>query len=110
MVSSEIIRGFIDTIILDVLKDKDDYGYEISKEIETRTKGLFVMKEATLYAAFKRLETKNWVVSYLGDESFGRQRKYYQITKNGLMYLKEKKEEWEESKVIIDIFLGGVRS
>lgn len=105
MVSSEVIRGFIDSIILDVLNKQDNYGYEISKEIESRTKQKFIMKEATLYAAFKRLERKEFVTSYFGSQSLGRQRKYYHITSLGRFYLHEKKIEWKQSKDIIDIFL-----
>lgn len=106
MIGSEVIRGFIDSIILEIIRNQDNYGYEISKEIESRTKGQFIMKEATLYAAFKRLESKKLVSSYRGNETFGRQRKYYHITDSGLNYLNEKKEEWVQSKIVIDVFLG----
>ena len=37
MISSDIIRGHLDAIILRLIIEKDRYGYEISKEISKRT-------------------------------------------------------------------------
>lgn len=59
MVRSDLLRGHLDSIILTLIAEHDRYGYEISKEIRTRTSERFVIKEATLYAAFQRLEKKN---------------------------------------------------
>ena len=56
MISSDIIRGHLDPIILRLIMEKDRYGYEISKEISKRTSDRFAIKEATLYAVFQRLE------------------------------------------------------
>ena len=36
-ISSDIIRGYNDTIILYLLLDKPSYGYEISKQIKAMT-------------------------------------------------------------------------
>lgn len=105
MISREIIRGFIDSIILQVLKLKDNYGYQISQEIDNRTESQYIIKEATLYAAFKRLENKGFIRSYMGEVSHGGPRKYYQITKKGVNYLEEKIMEWDKTKVVIDLFL-----
>jgi len=105
LISSEVIRGFIDSIILQVLNVEDNYGYQISQEIEMKTKGTYVIKEATLYASFKRLETKGFISSYMGEITHGRERKYYHLTDLGNQYLTEKKDEWAESKKMIDLFL-----
>ncbi|WP_240422366.1 PadR family transcriptional regulator [Listeria costaricensis] len=95
----------MDSIILRILADNDSYGYEISKEISERTDGRFQIKEATLYAVFQRLEKKGLIQSYYGDRSHGGKRKYYKVTMLGKAYLREMKEEWQEIKEIIDIFL-----
>ncbi|MCL6572607.1 MAG: PadR family transcriptional regulator [Bacillus sp. (in: Bacteria)] len=104
MISSDIIRGHLDSIILRLIFEKDRYGYEISKEISLRTENRFQVKEATLYAVFQRLEKKNLIQSYLGNVSQGAKRKYYSITTLGKVNLKEMIEEWIETKRIIDIF------
>lgn len=59
MLSSDTIRGHLEPIILKLIIEKDRYGYEISKEILSRTNNMFEIKEATLYAVFQRLEKRN---------------------------------------------------
>jgi PadR family transcriptional regulator, regulatory protein PadR len=108
MIRSDIIRGHLDSIILRLILEKDRYGYEISKEISTRTNNRFQIKEATLYAVFQRLEKKDLIESYFGDVSKGGKRKYYKITMLGKAYLKEIVAEWDETKEIIDLFMEGL--
>ncbi|WP_099156651.1 PadR family transcriptional regulator [Virgibacillus ndiopensis] len=108
MIRSDIIRGHLDSIILRLILEKDRYGYEISKEISSRTDNRFQIKEATLYAVFQRLEKKELIESYFGKVSKGGKRKYYGITSLGKAYLKETVAEWEETKEIIDLFMEGL--
>lgn len=98
------MRGYNDTIILHLLLEKDSYGYEISKEIEERSEGNYTIKETTLYSAFSRLEKSGFLVSYYGDESFGRRRTYYKITNEGREYYREKCIEWSLTKKVINAF------
>lgn len=56
MISSDVIRGYNDTILLALLLHKDGYGYELSREIQTRTGGAYPIKETTLYSAINRLQ------------------------------------------------------
>ena len=105
MISSDIIRGHLDSIILRLIMEKDRYGYEISKEISRRTSDQFQIKEATLYAVFQRLEKKELISSYEGDVSLGSRRRYYAITKLGRAYFREEVQEWRKTKEIIDIFM-----
>ena len=105
MISSDIIRGHLDAIILRLVYEKDRYGYEIFNEIASRTKGAFNIKEATLYAVFQRLDKKKMIESYLGDVSKGGRRRYYRISELGKTTLKEEIENWREARSIIDIFM-----
>lgn len=107
MISSDIIRGHLDAIILCLIAEKDRYGYEISREISRRTQDRFQIKEATLYAVFQRLEKRVFIRSYEGDVSLGSKRRYYAITPQGRAYLAEGRGEWRTVKEIIDIFLEG---
>ena len=52
-----MLKGTIDILILSVLSQGDNYGYEISRIIKARTEGMFEILEATMYLALKRLET-----------------------------------------------------
>lgn len=105
LISSDIIRGYNDTIILYLLLEKDSYGYEISKNIRSITNEQYVMKETTLYSAFTRLEKNGYIKSYYGDETQGKRRTYYQITDLGVSYYKDKCKEWKITKEVINHFI-----
>ncbi len=105
MISSDIIRGHLDTIILKLIIEKDRYGYEISKEIAARTDNAFEIKEATLYAVFQRLEKNEYIISYSGQITHGRKRKYYKVTELGTKTFRGKIGEWELTKKVIDLLL-----
>jgi DNA-binding PadR family transcriptional regulator len=101
-ITSDIIRGHTDTIILSHLVNHDSYGYEINKAIQEKTDGEYELKEATLYTAFRRLEQAGYISSYWGDESTGARRRYYSITNLGREIYKQNKEDWNKTKQIID--------
>ena len=105
LISSDVIRGYNDTIVLSLLRRKDSYGYEISKEIDRISGGKYQIKETTLYSTVNRLEKNGYIASYYGSETFGKRRTYYRITSAGLGYYREKCEEWELTKRVIDCFV-----
>ena len=47
-ISSDVIRGYNDTIILYLLLDRPSYGYEISKQIRLISEEKYVIKEKTV--------------------------------------------------------------
>lgn len=105
MISSDVIRGYNDTIILYLLLERESYGYEISKNIKELSEGKYIMKETTLYSAFNRLESNGYIESFYGEETFGKRRTYYRITPRGRGYYKEKCEEWSLTKDVINRFI-----
>lgn len=101
-ITSDLIRGHTETVILAQLLKKDSYGYEINKQVQQKTEGQYELKEATLYSAFKRLEQAGYIVSYWGNENVGARRRYYTITPLGRVAYEKSKAEWEETKEIIN--------
>ena len=59
-ISSDIIRGYNDTMILYLLLDKPSYGYEISKQIKALSNEKYIMKETTLYSCIYT-NGKEWI-------------------------------------------------
>ena len=104
-ITSDLIRGHTDTIILAKLMEKDSYGYEINKAVYNVSNQKYELKEATIYTAFKRLEDAGCISSYWGDQSTGARRKYYTITAIGKEVYKQKLSEWLEAKTLIDALL-----
>ena len=105
-ISSDLIRGHINTIILRTLYDGDKYGYEIISEIEEKSRGQYALKQPTLYSALKRLESQDYVTSYWGGVSNGGRRKYFQITDKGRKVVEQNLAEWEYSRTVIDSLIS----
>lgn len=106
-ITSDIIRGHTETIILAQLNQNDSYGYEINKGIQLKTNNQYELKEATLYSAFRRLEQAGMIISYWGNEDKGARRRYYSITKLGRDALTQNKLDWMDAKKLIDSLVNG---
>ncbi|MFP9131319.1 PadR family transcriptional regulator [Niallia sp. BSM11] len=107
-INKEVLKGHIDTLILSLLSKRDMYGYEIAKIVREKSKEQFELKEGTMYLSLKRLEKNEWITSYWGEEQGpGGRRKYYKLTQTGQEGFREKQEEWNFVKSIIDSFLEG---
>ena len=85
-ISKELLKGSTVILILSLLKEKPMYGYEMIKEIEEKSIGVFTFKEGTLYPILHSLEGENAVESYWIESDKGRKRKYYRITKDGISF------------------------
>ena len=103
-ISSDVLRGYIDLMILRALSQGDSYGYEISKKITEISQNVYTMKETTLYSAFSRLEKLGYLRPYPGTYSGGRERTYYNLTTAGREYFFKKCTEWELTKELISKF------
>jgi PadR family transcriptional regulator PadR len=100
--SSDLLRGHTDTIILGLLDGGDKYGYEITKLIHEQSGRLYELKEATMYSSLKRLEKDGYISSYWGNETKGGRRRYYRITPEGQELYEINKQNWDFAKKILD--------
>lgn len=105
-VSSDLIRGHINTIILRALYEGDKYGYEIIADIEAKSHGQYTLKQPSLYSALKRLEKDGCVTSYWGGSVSGGRRKYFSLTDLGKEIAQRNQSEWEYSRTIIDSLIS----
>ncbi|MCK1994731.1 PadR family transcriptional regulator [Peribacillus muralis] len=106
-ISKELLKGSTTTLILSLLNSKPMYGYEIIKELESKSNGIFSFKEGTIYPILHSLEEKELILSYWGEGTGKRKRKYYKINNQGKEFIQEKKEEWSVFKNAVDEVLSG---
>jgi len=102
-----LIGGSSILLVLSLLEEKDWYGYEIIKELELRSDKTFQFKEGTLYPVLHKLENDGFVKSYMAKGETGKERRYYQITKNGKKQLEDEKEKWKIFSVSVNKVVGG---
>ena len=108
-ISSDVIRGYNDTMILYLLLDRPSYGYEISKQIRQLSGEKYIIKETTLYSAFTRLAKNGYIESFRDEDlEKGKRRTYYRITPEGKSYYQEKCREWRLTKEVVEHFVIGL--
>ena len=105
VLSSDLLRGHTDTVVLRILTRGDAYGFEIYNRILERTGERYELKETTLYSSYKRLEADGCITSYWGDETQGARRKYYRITTKGRKVFERNTRDWQFTQKIINDLL-----
>lgn len=94
---SQLKKGSTPTLILSALAVRPMYGYEIAREVASRTGGRLTFKEGTLYPTLHLLERQGLIAGQWEATSPAREglppRKYYKPTEEGLRVLAESAEE-----------------
>ena len=90
-------KGVLDMLVLKLLEEEPKYGYQLITEMKEKSDGTFFLKEGTLYPILYRLEDEGFVESKWSEPE-GKQvaRKYYVITEQGKMALKEISVIWKQ--------------
>ena len=86
---AQIKKGILELVILQLLSQKESYGYVLLKEISSK----FEVSESGIYAILRRLCSDGYLGITKSIESQGPPRKIYCITKEGRQYLSSQKEE-----------------
>lgn len=83
MYSSELIKGTLKTIVLNLLRDEGRmYGYEITAKVKELTEGKIQITEGALYPTLHSLEKSGELETE--KEFIGKRvRKYYSLTTQG---------------------------
>lgn len=105
MISADAIRGYVDLMVLSLLRREPSYAYELAQHITAISGDEYAIKQTTLYSAVKRLEVGSLVSSFAGVSPSGKPRTYYRITDAGLAYFDVKVEEWRSTKSVVDRFV-----
>lgn len=100
----EIPRGQLSTIILSTLLDGDKYGYEIIKDIETKSGGKIKIKQPSLYSSLTRMENQKLISSYWRDSDIGGKRHYYRLTDFG----RKQTEQWQNDFINSNSVVSGL--
>lgn len=92
-IEENVRSGIVELLILNLLCERDMYGYEIRQELCDRTNGAYLMKEGSLYGPLYRMVNRNLISGdkrMAGEKRF---RVYYHIEDAGREYLKYGREQ-----------------
>lgn len=81
-------RGEVRYLILDALSYRPRHGYDVIREIEKRSEGIYKPSTGAVYPTLQMLEESGFIHSY---EEGG--RKLYELTEEGKKELKDNEEE-----------------
>ena len=91
---SQVKKGTLTFIILNVLQNNEFYGYEFIEEVKKLTK--IEIAEGTFYPLMNRLKKENLVTSKWVEQESGIPRKYFSLTDIGKETLEQMKDYWED--------------
>lgn len=102
---TRLLSGTVEMMILDVISDRESYGYQIAQTVVARSQGQFELKEGSLYPALHRLERQK-LLKAAWREHEGRRRKYYRLTVQGRKTLAARRQEWASFATAVNEVLG----
>jgi DNA-binding PadR family transcriptional regulator len=88
---SHFQKGDLKYVILDLLKDKPRHGYEIIRELEEMSHGLYTPSPGAVYPTLQMLEEMGYAEATERDG-----KKIYTITEEGLKFLDERQDSADE--------------
>jgi len=95
-IERELMRGAGPVAVLQLLEQREMYGYELIEAMANRTEGVLAMGQSTLYPLLYNLENKKLIKGTWRDAPSGRRRKYYALTRRGLQHLTTHRQQWQE--------------
>jgi DNA-binding PadR family transcriptional regulator len=90
---SEMLKGVLEGIVLDIISRGEIYGYEIAKRLHAM--GFEGIAEATVYALLLRLEKNRLVHVTKRPSEMGPPRKFYTLNERGMEELASFWARWD---------------
>jgi DNA-binding PadR family transcriptional regulator len=90
---TEMLKGVLEGCVLEIIKRKETYGYEITKELNSL--GFTDIIEGTVYAVLLRLEKNRLVEVTRRTSDMGPPRKFFTLNDAGHEQLRRFWERWE---------------
>ena len=91
----ELKKGSAELVILSVLEAGPRHGYQISKLIESRSRGQLTFYLASLYPLLYRLEERGWLQGRWVEKAGERRRRFYSLTPSGHKVLASQRQTWQ---------------
>lgn len=100
-------KGVLEMLVLQLLSEKEKYGYQLICELKEKSREMFQLKEGTLYPILYRMEDDGLVTSKWSEPK-GKEvsKKYYRITEEGEDTLQRLKELWDAFTRSVDGIMG----
>jgi PadR family transcriptional regulator, regulatory protein PadR len=95
VISKALMAASTKPIILSILQDREDYGYNIIQRVKDASGGCLEWSDGMLYPVLQRLEKERLISSRWVVSEGGRFRKYYAVTDSGRRELDAEMAQWK---------------
>ena len=92
--------------MLAAIEDMPRHGYDIAREIDSRSTGVLRFHVASLYPMLYRLERRGWVEGRWVEKAGQRRRRYYKLTAEGRKVLARQRSVWRQFMAALDSVAG----
>jgi transcriptional regulator len=96
MLTRDLKKGTTPFLALSLLEHNDHHGYELSKLIESQSRGIVRVHAASLYPLLYKLEQKKWIEGRWVERPGERRRRFYHLTASGRRQLEQQRAGWAE--------------
>jgi len=108
----DLNAGLVALVLLAILESspEDLYGYEIAKRLQKANEGEPLFKEGTIYPVLRALAAAGLLTSRVVPSYAGPPRRYYRITEEGRVMLREWSDIWRQTRGFVDRFIEGTNA
>lgn len=93
MKETQLLKGVLEGCVLSIIADHEVYGYELVQILKSY--GFTTIVAGTVYPLLQKLEKQKCIKSKTLPSLDGPDRKYFFITKEGLLSLQEFENQWK---------------
>ncbi|MFL5613515.1 MAG: PadR family transcriptional regulator [Gemmatimonadaceae bacterium] len=91
-----LLKGTLDVLVLKALSWTPMHAFEVATWIETHSASQFIVEDAALMQALRRLEERGLLATEWGTTENARRAKYYRLTRAGRTHLREESQRLAE--------------
>lgn len=96
MPTTELKKGTTPLLVLALLEHEPRHGYDLSKRIESQSRGVVRIHAASLYPLLYEMERKKWIQGRWIEKPGVRRRRFYHLTALGRRQLEAQRQSWGE--------------
>ena len=106
--SQQLKKGILEMLVLKLICDEPNYGYELLNRLKEQSKLLLQLKEGTLYPILYRLEDEGLITaSWQTGAGRAAPKKIYQATEIGRAESLRRQQVWRDFENSVNTFLSG---
>ena len=106
--SQQLKKGVLEMLVLKLICEAPNYGYELLNRLKERSRLLFQLKEGTLYPILYRLEDDGLIAAkWSQGEGRVAPKKIYEATETGREENMRRQLLWKEFEATVNGFFNG---